>query len=211
MRTDLKVLGSAGVIVASIAIGVGLYVALGDAPSVSGDAPQFLGRLDSALTSFVLAQAPQSAAPLRGGTGSLNETHQDWHVACEQQGTGKRCLLSQQQINPQTRQRVLAVEFNSIGPNKVEGVLMLPFGLSLASGATLQIDDGVAGQQLRYRTCLPGGCLVPLSFDGGSLPALRKGAALRIAAVADGGKATPFSVSLQGFAAALDRAAALAR
>jgi invasion protein IalB len=165
--------------------------------------------MDSALTSFVLSQAPQSAAPLRGGSNSLNETHQDWHVACEKQGTGKRCVLSQQQINAQTRQRVLAVQINSIAPHKVEGVLMLPFGLALESGATLQIDDGMAGQPIRYRTCLPGGCIVPLSFDVAALSALRKGTALKIAAVADGGKTTPFSVSLQGFAAALDRVVVL--
>ncbi|MBR0785292.1 invasion associated locus B family protein [Bradyrhizobium iriomotense] len=211
MRSDLKLLGSAGVIAASIAIGVGLYVALGGAVSAGGDAPQSAQRPDPGLLGVALAQASQAAATLPGGASSLNEMYRDWQVACEQQGTGKRCVMSQQQINPQTRQRVLAVEINSVAPNKVEGVLMLPFGLALDSGATLQIDDGVAAPPLRYRTCLPGGCLVPLSFDAGTLSALRRGTALKIATIADGGKATPFSISLQGFAAALDRVAALAR
>lgn len=50
MRADLKILGSAGVIAASIAIGVGLYVALGGAVPASGDVPQLVKRPDPAPT-----------------------------------------------------------------------------------------------------------------------------------------------------------------
>jgi len=41
--------------------------------------------------------------------------------------------------------------------------------------------------------------------------ALRAGAVLKVKATADGGTAAPFSVSLQGFGTALDRAGVLSR
>jgi invasion protein IalB len=90
-------------------------------------------------------------------------------------------------------------------------MLMLPFGLALDSGVTLQIDDKATMQPLRFRTCLPAGCVVSLTFDAPALVALRAGSALKVKAVADGGAATSFSISLQGFATALDRMGALAR
>ena len=64
---------------------------------------------------------------------------------------------------------------------------------------------------MRFRTCLPNGCLVAVSFDAPTVTALRTGTALKIKATADGGAAAPFSISLQGFATALDRVMALSR
>jgi invasion protein IalB len=140
----------------------------------------------------------------------LNETYRDWQVACSQQGTAKRCALSQSQAQ-KNGQRVLAIEFNAPSGNTVAGILVLPFGLALDKGVTLQIDDKPAGQPLRFRTCLPAGCVVPVSFDAPTLTVLRAGVALKVKATADGGQDVPFSISLQGFATALDRVAALAR
>jgi invasion protein IalB len=93
----------------------------------------------------------------------------------------------------------------------VDGALVLPFGLALDRGVTLQVDDAPAGPALRFRTCLPAGCVVPLSFDARLVAALRKGAALKINAAADNGKDAVFTISLKGFPAALDRTAVLAK
>ena len=95
--------------------------------------------------------------------------------------------------------------------NMVSGTLVLPFGLALESGVTLQIDEKPAMAPVRFRTCIPAGCLVNVTFDAPALATLRAGAALKIKAVADGGAAAPFSISLQGFGAALDRVATLSR
>ncbi|HEV7718863.1 MAG TPA: invasion associated locus B family protein [Arsenicitalea sp.] len=83
--------------------------------------------------------------------------------------------------------------------------------LALTQGVTLQIDDGTAGAPLPFRTCLPGGCLVSLSLDAKTIAALRKATAIKLKAVADGGQAASFSVSLKGFAGAFDRTVALAQ
>lgn len=210
MRFLLKILGIASAI-ASIGIGLTVYAATGGAASsantdMAGSTP----KADRRPQVIELAQATQPVSTLPGGASSLNETYRDWQVACVQQGTAKRCVLSQQQAQ-QNGQRVLAIELNAPAGNTVAGTLVLPFGLALASGVALQIDDKAAGQPLRFRTCLPAGCIVPVTFDAPTLTLLRAGTALKVKATADGGQETLFSISLQGFAAALDRVAALSR
>lgn len=171
------------------------------------------GKAASAASPRAVAQADspaQPASPLPGGASSLNETYKDWNVVCVQQGAGKRCVLSQTRTQ-QNGQRVLAVELNPPAGNSISGVLLLPLGLALDAGVTLQIDDKPATQPLRFRTCVPAGCVVPLSFDAATVAALRTGTVVKLRAAADGGKEALFSISLQGFPNALDRLVALAR
>jgi invasion protein IalB len=160
------------------------------------------------LTAFA-AQAQQAPA-LPGGASSLQETYQDWRVACQVTDNAKRCVLVQQQ-NQQNGQRVLAIEQNAPVGNTVTGTLALPLGLALDAGVTFQIDDKPAMQPVRLRTCVPAGCLVNISFDASTVTALRAGTAIKIKATADGGAALPLSISLRGFGTALDRVAALSR
>ena len=171
------------------------------------------GFTDPAPQRLQLAQAQTTTgggSTLPGGASSLNETYKDWRVTCVQQGTTKRCALSQAQAQ-QNGQRVLAIELAAPAGNLVSGTLVLPFGLALDSGVSFQIDDKPAMAPVRFRTCVPAGCLVNLSFDAPTIVALRAGSVLKVKATADGGAATPFSISLQGFGTALDRVAALAR
>lgn len=213
-----KILGISSVAAIAIAAAVAIYAVPSGAQSSSGPDTLFTSsNADPAPQRFELAQAQTggqtggaSASTLPGGASSLNETYKDWRVACIQQGTTKRCALSQQQAQ-QNGQRVLAIELNAPSGNAVAGTLVLPFGLALDSGVTFQIDDKPAMQPIRFRTCVPAGCLVNVSFDAPTLVALRAGAVLKIKATADGGAAAPFSISLQGFGTALDRVAALAR
>ena len=154
----------------------------------------------------------QTPSQLPGGASSLQETFDNWTVACVQQAAAKRCSLSQQQNDAQSHQRVLAIEFMAPAADQLEGTLVLPFGLALDHGVTLQIDDGPASPSQKFRTCLPVGCLVPFAFDAKTIATLRKGANLKVAALAAGdGKEANFTISLKGFPAALDRTAALAK
>ena len=162
-------------------------------------------------------QAGQSAVPaqgnepLPGDATSLQEMHGDWRVACAQQNGRKVCALSQQQTDKNTRQLLLAIELNAPAIDKAEGTLILPFGLALDQPVTLQIDEAAAGMTLRFRTCLPVGCLVGLAFDPTTVALLRKGTTLTVRATADGGQGAAFKISLNGFSSALDRTAALAK
>jgi invasion protein IalB len=173
---------------------------------------------DHALQRFQVAQAQTGGQPaggaaassLPGGASSLTETYKDWRVSCVQDGATKRCTVSQAQAQ-QNGQRVLAIELGAPNGNTVSGTLVLPFGLALDSGVTLQIDEKPPMQPVRFRTCLPAGCIVSVTFDAPTLVALRSGTALKLKATADGGTAVPFSISLQGFGTALDRVGALSR
>lgn len=179
------------------------------APAVDGSdrsAPQRL----KVVQAPAVGQAAAATATLPGGASSLNEAYKDWRVVCVQQGGAKRCVLNQVQTQ-QSGQRVLAIELNALTGSSVAGVLVLPFGLSLDAGVAFQIDEKLTVQPMRFRTCLPSGCLVAVSFDAQMVAALRTGSALKIKATADSGAAAPFSISLQGFASALDRAATLSR
>jgi invasion protein IalB len=118
------------------------------------------------------------------------------------------CALSQEQASTETQQRVLAIEIQPLDAG-IAGTLVLPFGLDLSAGVTLAIDDAAPLPKLPFRTCVPGGCLVSLDFAADLVTALRSAESLRIATVADGGAPAPFSISLNGFAGALDRTIAL--
>lgn len=154
------------------------------------------------------ADAP-SALP--NGATSLNETYQDWVVLCARTDKGRACVMTQQQRKNDTNQLVLAAEFTQVAGDQLRGTLVLPFGLKLADGVTLQIDDGAVSGPIPFATCLPQGCIVPISFDAGIVTALRSGATVKLVAKAhDGGQSVQLGISLKGFAAAHDRVLGLA-
>ncbi len=154
-------------------------------------------------SSTVLAQ--DAASPLPGGATSLQETYKDWRVACAApDGQAKQCAVSQQQAQ-QNGQRILAIELATAADGGVTGTLVLPFGLRLDAGVTLAVDEQAAQAPLRFSTCLPAGCLVPLVFDQTAIAALRTGTTLKLKAMSNDGQDVALSVSLAGFSTALDR------
>lgn len=151
----------------------------------------------------------QNTSGLPGGATSLRETYGDWIVTCAVQQSRKSCAMQQELTAKQTGQRVLAVELRPAGAG-AEGIFVLPFGLALAKGAIFQIDDGAVAAPIAFRTCLPTGCIAPVRFDIKTLTALRRGTALKVKVMPDGGGAgMQWSVSLKGFGTALDRAVSL--
>ncbi|UGX89307.1 invasion associated locus B family protein [Phyllobacterium meliloti] len=156
------------------------------------------------------AQAP-TPSTLPGGASSIQETYQDWRVSCVQQQAGKSCSFSQQQTQ-QNGQVILSIELTTNDAKSVTGNLVLPFGLALASGATLQVDEGKPDATMPFRTCFPVGCVVPLSFSAEKLAGIRKGKVLKVNAVASAdNKPVVLNVSLNGFAEAQDRVSVLAK
>ncbi|WP_419914009.1 invasion associated locus B family protein [Hoeflea sp.] len=147
------------------------------------------------------------AEGLPGGASSLNETHGNWRVSCASGDDGVKCVASQTQVQGENRQRVLAIEFTSATGNKgAAGLVILPFGLKLDSGVVPTIDDDDPMPALRFSTCMPQGCLVPLNFDARTLAALKQGNALALRATANGSdRDVAFSIPLSGFASAFER------
>lgn len=164
------------------------------------------------MAALALPALAQQAVTLPGGASATTETHGDWTVRCQvrQPEAQIACLVQQEQVDSQTRQRLLAMEVVPNGDG-VLGTLILPFGLDLDKGITMAVDEGQPMSTLRFRTCLPQGCMVSVALAADVTEALRRGGALKVAAIADGGAPTPFTVSLRGFASALARARELAR
>lgn len=159
------------------------------------------------------AQTPSpSSSILPNGASTLNETYDDWTVICAPGDEGRICVMSQQQRKNDTGQLVLAAEFDNVSDSAIEGKLILPFGLRLADGVVLQVDDKPASDPLPVQTCLPVGCIVPVSFDAETISALRSGTTLKLQTKAyDTGRDVLLAVSLKGFSAAQNRAAGLAQ
>lgn len=155
--------------------------------------------------------AAQDNAPLTtlpGGASSLQETYQDWRVACQVVDNATACAIFQQQAM-QDGQRVLSIELSNAADNGLSGILVLPFGLRLDAGVVLRVDEGTANEPRRFRTCLPVGCVVPLTLDAATVSAMRAGHTLALLATGDDGQELSFPVSLSGIGAALDRLQAL--
>ncbi|WP_336747727.1 invasion associated locus B family protein [Aureimonas altamirensis] len=138
-----------------------------------------------------------------------SRTYGAWQVVCGSTAEGHaRCSLLQQQATSTTegaQQRLLAIELQPT-PDAARGTIILPFGLDLSKGAKLSLP-GTQGQTHPFKTCLPAGCLVDVSFGPESLSALSKADALEISVVPmqqDG--VSQLRVLLEGFPQALQAA-----
>ena len=168
-----------------------------------------------ATAATTVAYAQQAATPastLPNGAASVSETYGDWTVDCRLVDRRKQCLLSQVQGNKETGRRVYAIELTPPAGGKTEGTILMPFGLNLDAGAVLKLDDKDLGKGLRFSTCVSQGCLLPVSFPTTATDAMRKGTKLVVASLnLSSNEPVTFSVSLNGFAAALARVTELAK
>lgn len=190
----------------AIAAAVGGYT---DGYMGSGGAATKSDRTLSSTGDLRLAQATPTPA-LPGGASSVQETYGSWTINCRQQPAGRVCSMSQQQSDPQSGQRQLAIEFSTVAGDRANGVLLLPFGLALADGVQLAVGSANP-VRLPISTCLPVGCIARLSLEQASVQALRQASEARVTGKSDGGGEVRFSVSLDGFSRASARLSELLR
>ena len=157
---------------------------------------------------FAAAAQQQQTATLPNGASSLQETYQDWRLACTIQDNARVCTVSQDQAQ-QNGQRLLAVELRTRPNGGLSGTLLLPFGILFEPGVSAQIDDAAPVARLPFRTCLPNGCIALFPIDGPLMQKLKKGAALKLNVTTAADTKLTFPVSLKGLGAALDRVALL--
>jgi invasion protein IalB len=164
--------------------------------------------LSAAITVLLVSPAltQQQAAPPVGAS-SLQETYQDWRLSCTDRDNANECVVLQDQ-SQQNGQRLLAVEMSMRSDGAV-ATLLLPFGILLDPGVTPQIDDQPPLPALRFRTCLPTGCIVVFPVDAETLKKLRAGSVLKLSVTTAAETALTFPVSLNGLTAAIDRLTAL--
>ncbi len=157
--------------------------------------------------------AAPAPSPLPGGASSIQESYEDWQVLCGVANNAKQCTIQQTQAETKTGQRVLAVSLVPAADGGSSGNLIMPFGLQFDAGVSLALDAGANGKPLPFKTCIPAGCLVPLTLDANTITALKAGKQLKLTAKSIDANVKPlvFTVSLKGFGAALDRAAAIVK
>lgn len=169
-----------------------------------------------AIIAGLASTSALGATELPGGAGSLRETYDDWTLNCgvvagKDGAPGSVvCNLSQEQLDNNKR-RIIALGLNPTGDGGVKGNFIMPFGLALAKGVVLQIDSGQPTQPNAFRTCLPAGCLVPVTWADATVKALGGGTSLKVLATTDEGQPLSLTVSLKGFAAGYARAVELAK
>lgn len=174
-------------------------------------------RFSLTLVLFALSASPmlaqESATPpstLPGGAASISEVHGDWTVSCRMEGVQKLCALSQSLADTNSGERVLSVELATPAIDRIEGMILLPFGLRLADGIALKVDTAPLGAIRPFLTCIASGCLVPVAFNASEISAIRAGTELTIsAASADAGQPVDLKVSLTGFTVASNRSVEL--
>jgi invasion protein IalB len=154
------------------------------------------------------AAAQQQAATLPNGASSLQETYQDWRLACTIEENARVCAVSQDQAQ-QNGQRLLAVDLRARPNGGLSGTLLLPFGILFEPGVSAQIDDAPPVARLPFRTCLPNGCVALFPIDRALMQKLKAGTALKLNVTTAADTKLSFPVSLKGLGAALDRVAAL--
>lgn len=165
-----------------------------------------------------IAQNSIAANPdvrLPGGADALREVHGDWlligAVQAGEAGVQKSCVIVQEQIHNDTRQRLLLIELRPEA-GRIKGTLVLPFGLLFQKGVVLQVDEHGPAPAVPFRTALPAGCVVELEIDALRLALLKSGRILHVhAIVADNVNPINFGISLNGFSTALARAEAVLR
>jgi invasion protein IalB len=160
----------------------------------------------SAWVPAVFAQQQQASLP--NGASSLQETYQDWQLACGMQDNARVCTVTQDQTQ-KNGQRLLAVELRVGQKGGLIGTLLLPFGILFEPGVTPQIDDQPPLGPLKFRTCLPNGCVALFPIDRALMQKLKAGSELKLDVTTAADTKLSFPVSLKGLGAALDRMVAL--
>lgn len=180
------------------------------APAKKGAPPHPAAAPQPAPAAASPAPAPGPTVQLANGATSITEVYGDWTVNCGIANNARVCVFNQSQGSKETGQRVFGIELRAPKDGDTEGTLLMPFGLSFDAGAILKLDDKDLGDGVRFSTCTPAGCLLSISFPAQAVEALKKGQKLTVSALnmADGNPVT-FNVSLNGFGAALNRAAQL--
>ena len=134
---------------------------------------------------------------------SVVETYGDWVVRCTTPEEGSKvCEMTQELKQEGSNQRVLAI---SIKPEKKDGLTIIaPFGLSLAKGIKVEVDE-VLLLMFPYKTALRGGCIGVADLSDKQVKRLVKGEQAAVLMYDMNNEEFRVDVSLEGFAAAWKR------
>jgi invasion protein IalB len=136
----------------------------------------------------------------------------DWSVRCLAQPSPNPCEMYEEMDDKNTRQRVLGLSIAYL-PGNDQHLMQVAVPLEVALGKGLVIQtDSFTSPTLHYRRCDQAGCYVEMLIDNRSVDSIsHSGPNAAVKIVADNGKAFSLRLSLDGFAGAHDKMAALAK
>lgn len=132
------------------------------------------------------------------------EAFQDWQLVCSGEAAGRHCVIAQQQLDKPGGQQLLAIQLMT-EKGGLKGALILPFGIALRQGATLQPDGQTASAPIAFETCLPAGCLLPLDLDPQAVTRWQGAPSIVVRVNSASGGTVQFALSMKGFREAYAR------
>lgn len=123
-------------------------------------------RLLAAAALICLSSGFQAQAVLPDGADAvvLQERYGNWMVVCQENTDTAGTVCSALQVQTRAGARVLSAQLSGDPETSLTGTLTLPFGLALTEGISLSADEKPL-QTLKFSTCLPEGCVVPVQWD----------------------------------------------
>ena len=159
-----------------------------------------------------LAQAAAPAAPGGPGTVTDNKPIGDWTVRCFSVTSGSPCDMYEELQDKNSHQRVLGFSIAYVPKDDKHVVdIAVPLGVGIGDGAVIK-TDAFTSPKLAFRRCDQQGCYVEGVMPNDMVASLSKsGPDASVNIVADDGKAYALKFSLNGFSAAHDAMASLAK
>jgi invasion protein IalB len=156
--------------------------------------------------------AATPSGPLPNGASSISEIYGNWAVGCQIIDGQKQCLLLQTETDGNTGKPTFAIELQVPHDGQTDGTILMPFGLRLGAGAVLTLDDRNLEEGLQFSTCVPQGCLLPVSLRASIVDTMKTARMLTVASLnLRSGELVTFKIQLEGFAAAIARISELGR
>jgi invasion protein IalB len=162
------------------------------------------------LPGFCVAQT--NPPPAGAGTVTDNKPIGDWTVRCFAVTSGSPCDMYEELQDKNSHQRVLGFSIAYVPKDDKHVVdIAVPLGVGLNSGAVIKTDS-FTSPKLAFRRCDQQGCYVEGVMPNDMVTSLSKaGPDASVNIVADDGKPYALKFSLNGFAAAHDAMASLAK
>jgi len=180
------------------------------APHKASKPPEVAKPPEAAKPEEAATHAAPAHAVWPAGASTVSESYGDWTMTCTRPNEKVTCIVAQAQGDSQTGRRKFGFELQTPANGRSEGVVLMPFGMSIEPGVTFKLDEQALGKGAPYTTCGAEGCIVAISFPTLALDGMRTAKALTVTAQ-KAGSADPatITVPLTGFSQAFDRAVAL--
>jgi invasion protein IalB len=163
-----------------------------------------------APTAAAAPAAPASAQPATQTTDANTVVDTGWSQRCDEKKDGKKyCEVFARLAMKDSHMRVAEVTIgfpqdNSLPKGVARGVIIMPLGVLLESGATMAVDSGESFS-FKSRFCIQGGCYAFVNLKKNILDSMKKGKNLNIYFKTADGHDMRLALGLKGFDKALDK------